>query len=61
MPIITIAMIEGRTKEVKARIVKEITEIMVRVAEAKPENVRIIITDHSKDNVAQSGKLLSDL
>ena len=61
MPIITISMIEGRSKEQKAKIVKEITETMVRVAHTTPENVRIIITDHPKDNLAQSGKLLSDL
>ncbi len=61
MPIIFISMIEGRSKEQKAQIVKEITDTMVRVAHAKPESVRIIITDHSKDNLAQSGKLLSDL
>jgi len=61
MPTIIISMIEGRSKEQKAQIVKEITETMVRVAHTVPENVRIIITDHSKDNLAQSGKLLSDL
>ena len=61
MPTIIISMIEGRSKEQKAQIVKEITDTMVRVAHTVPENVRIIITDHSKDNLAQSGKLLSDL
>ncbi len=61
MPTIIISMIEGRSKEQKAQIVKEITDTMVRVARTTPENVRIIITDHSKDNLAQSGKLLSDL
>jgi len=61
MPTIIISMIEGRSKEQKAQIVKEITDTMVRVAHTTPENVRIIITDHSKDNLAQSGKLLTDL
>jgi 4-oxalocrotonate tautomerase len=61
MPIITIDFIEGRSKEQKARIVEEITDTLVRVAGAKPENVRIVITDHSKDNLAMGGKLLSDL
>ena len=61
MPTIIISMIEGRSKGQKAQIVKEITDTMVRVARTTPENVRIIITDHSKDNLAQSGKLLSDL
>lgn len=61
MPIITIDLIEGRTREQKARIVQEITDTLVRVAGAKPENVRILITDRSKDNLAMGGKLLSDL
>ena len=61
MPIITISMIEGRSKEQKAEIVKEITDTMVRVARTKPESVHIIINDYPKDNLAQSGKLLSDL
>ena len=31
MPIVTIALIEGRTKEQKARIVEEITDTLVRM------------------------------
>ncbi len=61
MPIITVDWIEGRDKERKARIVEEITDTMVRVAGAKRENVRIIINDHSKDDLAMGGKLLSDI
>jgi 4-oxalocrotonate tautomerase len=61
MPIVTINMIEGRSKEQKAQIVKEITDTLVRVAGAKPENVRISIREYSKDNLAKGGKLLSEL
>ncbi|MBN2125582.1 MAG: 2-hydroxymuconate tautomerase family protein [Deltaproteobacteria bacterium] len=60
MPIVTIGLIEGRSKEQKSRIVAEFTDTLVRVAGVKPENVRIVITDHSKDNLAMGGKLLSD-
>lgn len=57
---IRIDMIEGRTQEQKRRIVKEITETMIRVAGTKPEDVRIIIADHPMENLAAAGQLLLD-
>jgi len=60
MPIIRIDIIEGRTLEQKRKIVQEITQTMVQVAGAKPEDVRIIIIDHPMENLATGGGLLSD-
>lgn len=60
MPIVKIDWIEGRTREQKAQVAKEITETIARVADTKPEKVTIIINDHPRDNLANSGKLLSD-
>jgi 4-oxalocrotonate tautomerase len=60
MPIITISMKEGRTKDQKAQLVKEITETVVRVIGTKPENVNIVIYDQPEENLAHGGKLLSD-
>ncbi len=60
MPIIKIDWIEGRTREQKAQVVKEFTDTIVNVAGAAPEKVTIIINDHPRDNLANSGKLLSD-
>ncbi|MBW1773006.1 MAG: tautomerase family protein [Deltaproteobacteria bacterium] len=60
MPIIKIDWIEGRTREQKAKVVKEFTDTIVNVAGAAPEKVTIIINDHPRDNLANSGKLLSD-
>jgi 4-oxalocrotonate tautomerase len=57
---IRIDMIEGRTHDQKRRIVKEITETMIRVAGTKPEDVRIIIVDHPRENLATGGQLLID-
>jgi 4-oxalocrotonate tautomerase len=53
-------MKEGRTRDQKARLVKEITETVVRVLGTKPENVNIVIHDHPEENLAHAGKLLSD-
>jgi 4-oxalocrotonate tautomerase len=60
MSIIRIDMIEGKTQDQKRRIVKEITEIMIRIAGTKPEDVRIIIVDHPRENLAAAGQLLID-
>ena len=61
MPIIAIDWIEGRSKQQKAELVKEITDVMVRIVNVPPESVEIIFTDHSRDDIAKSGKLLSDI
>jgi 4-oxalocrotonate tautomerase len=60
MSIIRIDMIEGKTQDRKRRIVKEITETMIRIAGTKPEDVRIIIADHPMENLATAGQLLLD-
>jgi phenylpyruvate tautomerase PptA (4-oxalocrotonate tautomerase family) len=39
----------------RRRIVKEITETMIRIAGTKPEDVRIIIVDHPRENLATGG------
>ena len=60
MPIVSISMKQGRTKDQKAQLVKELTETMVRVIGTKAENVRIVIHEESEENLAHGGKLLSD-
>lgn len=60
MPMITISMKEGRTKDQKGQLVKEITETVVRVIGSKPESVTIVIHEHPEENLARAGKLLSD-
>jgi 4-oxalocrotonate tautomerase len=60
MPIITISLKEGRTKDQKAQLAKEITETVVRVARTTSEKVNIIINDYPAENLAHAGKLLSD-
>lgn len=60
MPMITISMKEGRTKDQKAQLVKEITEAVVRVIGSNPESITIVIHEHPEENLARAGKLLSD-
>lgn len=60
MPMVTISIRKGRTKQQKAQLVKEITESMVRVLGTKAENVQIVIHEEPDENLAHGGKLLSD-
>jgi 4-oxalocrotonate tautomerase len=53
-------MKEGRTKDQKAQLAKEITETVVRVTGTKSENVNVVINDYPAENLAHAGKLLSD-
>ena len=60
MPMITINIKQGRTKDQKAQLVKEMTAAIVRVLGSKAESVRIVIHEEPEENLAHSGKLLCD-
>lgn len=60
MPMVSISIRQGRTRDQKAQLVKEITETMVKVLGTKAENVRIVIHEEPDENLASGGKLLSD-
>ncbi|MCF8037017.1 MAG: 4-oxalocrotonate tautomerase family protein [Desulfobacteraceae bacterium] len=60
MPIVTIDMIEGRTDEQKKNLFREVTEAIVRTADAKPETITIVINEHPGINIAKAGKPLSE-
>lgn len=57
MPSIRIEALEGRTKEQKRILVKEMTELMVRVFKAAPDSVRIVFEDIAPHNYARGGKI----
>jgi len=60
MPHITVKAIAGRTIEQKRGLVKDITEAVVKNFAVPPETVMIDIVEYSKENLADSGKLLAD-
>jgi 4-oxalocrotonate tautomerase len=60
MPMIRVEMFEGRTKEQRQALAKELTEGTCRALGCKPEAVQIILTDIRKENWAEAGKLASD-
>jgi len=57
MPTIIVEWLKGRTNEQKAQLVKEITEVVSRVAKASPEAVSVIIHDNPAANTGRAGKL----
>ena len=55
MPEIVVNLIEGRTKEVKKALMKDITDAVVRHCNVNPEVVIVQIIESSKDNKSKGG------
>ena len=45
MPFVKIDLFEGRTKDQKIELAREVTEVVSRVANAPKENIHVIIRD----------------
>jgi 4-oxalocrotonate tautomerase len=55
MPEIVVNLIEGRSKEVKKALMKDITDAVVRHCKVNPDVVIVQIIESSKDNKAKGG------
>ena len=60
MPVVTIRINKGRPVEKKRALVKEVTEIVARNLDVKPEAVIFIIDEYDGDDWAIGGVLHSD-
>jgi 4-oxalocrotonate tautomerase len=60
MPVVVVKWLEGRSKEQKQELVKGLTELFVKVAGVKPEDLNIIIEDVSKKNWAVGPMFFGD-
>ena len=60
MPVVSIQLISGRTKEQKAKLAQAITDSIVDIANIKPEGVQVIFSDVEREDWANAGALLSD-
>jgi 4-oxalocrotonate tautomerase len=60
MPIVTVAMYEGRTLDQKREIVKGITDIVARVTGNTAESVHVVIEEVKRENWAIGGLLHPD-
>lgn len=55
MPVVHIEMMEGRSKDQKQTLIKEVTEVVSRNTGAPEENIHIIIRDIPSGNFASGG------
>lgn len=60
MPVVTIEMWDGRSREQKRRLVEAVTQAMVEHAGASPEHLHVIIHEISKENWGRAGRLSAD-
>ena len=60
MPIIHVNMYEGRSIELKKKLVVAMTDAVVKSLDVKPDAVRIILHDIPKHNIAVAGVLASE-
>lgn len=60
MPIIEVHMIEGRSDELKAKMAKAITGAVVESIGAKPESVRVLITEHRMQEFYAGGITIAE-
>ncbi len=61
MPVIQITMSEGRTLEQKRELVRVLTKETARILNSKEENMRVLIYEVSKENLADAGILGVDM
>ncbi|KQR77157.1 hypothetical protein ASG35_12935 [Burkholderia sp. Leaf177] len=55
MPIIEVNLIEGRSVEIKRRLIAALTDATIEAAGVKREDVRIIIREIKPENFAVGG------
>ncbi|OYD23416.1 tautomerase family protein [Oceanimonas baumannii] len=56
MPILNIALIEGRSNEQKEALISEVTDACVRALGVKPETVRILLQDIATQDFGVAGE-----
>ena len=55
MPLVEISMFTGRDDETKERMIREVTEAVVRTSGAPPEAVTVILRDVPRTDWARAG------
>lgn len=61
MPFIQISLIEGRTAEEKAALIKEVSEAAMRTVNATPENTRVVIYEVTADEWGVGGQTVTQM
>jgi len=59
MPIIEMHLMEGRTEQQKQAVALAMTEAITRTLGVKPEQVRILVTEHRPDGFYVGGQTMA--
>jgi len=60
MPIVNIKIAKGRSIEQKKKLVKDITDVVVKDLDLRPEWVTVLIDEYDRENWASGGELHSE-
>ena len=60
MPIVTIKIARGRSREQKRRLVQAITDAVVETLEVEPDWVSVLIDEYDRENWSTGGRLHID-
>ncbi len=60
MPIVQVHLLEGRSREQKKDLVKEMTASICSSLGVRPEQVRIILSEMNPDEYSVGGELFSE-
>ena len=60
MPYVNIQITKGATREQKARLVKDVTDSLIRILGKKPEHTHVVIQEISEENWGFAGLLTDD-
>lgn len=55
MPIIEMHLIQGRSKEQKRAVAEAVAEAVTRTLGVRPDQVRLLITEHSSEEFSVGG------
>jgi 4-oxalocrotonate tautomerase family enzyme len=60
MPYVNVQITRGASREQKARLVREITESLVRVLGKKPEHTHVVIQEIAEEDWGYAGMLTDE-
>jgi 4-oxalocrotonate tautomerase len=60
MPIVRIDLLEGRTTERKADLIRRVTEAVVAALDVRPEQVRVLLSEVPPEHWAIGGRTIAE-
>jgi 4-oxalocrotonate tautomerase len=60
MPLVTIKLIEGRSREQKRGLIKDVTDAIAKNIACPPDAVHIDIIEYARENLGEGGTLFCD-